>query len=163
MAEREPTRDTISFANSAIVTSLGLSRLTGFDASPSTFISRTSPPDQIIDITERSRLAAVSVDRDWFVGERLDDEVRHGATILRMHAWSVGVENAGDASLQPMLPFVVGEQRLGATPTFVVATTRAVEVDETTIVFGLRVYIGVSIHLAGRRLQGYVHAAAWPD
>jgi hypothetical protein len=59
-------------------------------------IRRRKPVDQVVDVAEGARLAAVAVDRDGLALQRLHDEVGHHAPVVRVHARPVGVEDARD-------------------------------------------------------------------
>src|SRR5262245_40203535 len=81
--------------------------------------------DEVVDVAEGAGLASVSVDCDRIAAQRLDEEVGDDAPVVGLHAWAVGVEDAGDLDLHPVLPVVVEEERLGATLAFVVAGAEA--------------------------------------
>ena len=85
--------------------------------------------------------------------QRLHDEVRHHAAVVRVHARAVGVEDAHHLDAQLVLAVVVEEQRLGAALAFVVAAADADRVDAAPVGLGLRVHLGVAVDLAGRGLQ----------
>ena len=82
-----------------IVNSVGLPRLTG-PVKSSGCPSADEALDQIVDVAERSGLAAVAVDGDRLALERLDDEVRHDPPVARVHARTIGVEDSRDFDLQ---------------------------------------------------------------
>src|ERR1700722_11514493 len=50
--------------------------------------------DQIIDVAERPGLAPFAIDSDVLVLQRLNNEVGYDASIVRMHAGTVGIEDA---------------------------------------------------------------------
>src|SRR5688572_17645397 len=54
--------------------------------------------NEIIDIAEAARLAAIAVDGEIVATQSLDDEVRYHAAIIGEHARTVGVEDADDAN-----------------------------------------------------------------
>src|SRR5690242_1909855 len=56
--------------------------------------------DQVVDVAEAARLAAITVDGDVFAAQCLHDEVAHHATIVGVHARPVGVENAHHLDIQ---------------------------------------------------------------
>ena len=87
--------------------------------------------------------------------QRLDDEVRHHAAVVGMHARAVGVEDARDLDAHFVLPPVVEEQRLGAALAFVVAGARADRIDVAPVVLGLRMNVRVAVDLGGRRLKNF--------
>ena len=70
-----------------------------------------------------------------------------------MHARAVGVEDARDLDLQPMLAVVVEEQGLGAALAFVIAGARADGIDVAPIALALRMDERVAIDLGGGGLQ----------
>ena len=109
--------------------------------------------DQIVDIAERARLRAVAIDRDVVAEQRLHDEIRHHAAVVRVHARAVGVEDARDLDAQLVLAPIVEEQRLGAALAFVVAGARADRIDVAPIVLGLRMDVGVAVDFRGRGLE----------
>ena len=153
--EREPISSITCEASSRMVNSVGLPMLIG----PVTCIGRCHQPhqpvDQIVDVAERARLRAVAIDRDVAPEQRLDDEVRHHASVVRMHARAVGVEDARDLDAHVVLTPVVEEQRLGAALALVVAGARSDRVDVAPIVFGLRMDAGIAVHFGGRRLEDF--------
>ena len=85
--------------------------------------------------------------------QRLDDEVRHHAAVVGMHARAVGVEDARDLDAQLVLAVVVEEQRLGAALALVVAGARADRIDVAPVGLGLRMDRRVAVDLAGRGLE----------
>ena len=54
------------------------------------------PIDQIIDIAERTGLRTIAIDGDVIAKKRLNDEVRHDAPVVRVHAWTVSIEYPRD-------------------------------------------------------------------
>ena len=127
--EREPVSSITSSASSRIVNSPGLPRLTGPVKSSGVVHQPHEALDQVVDVAERARLRAVAVDRDRLAVQRLDDEVRHHAAVVGVHARAVGVEDARDLDVELVLAVVVEEQRLGAALALVVAGARADRVD----------------------------------
>src|SRR6202012_775084 len=91
--------------------------------------------------------------------QRLDNEVRHDAPIVRMHARAVGVEDARDADAQLVLAVIIEEQGRGAALAFVVASARTDRVDVAAIILGLRMDRRIAIDLGGRGLE-YLRAHA---
>ena len=55
---------------------------------------------QIIDITERARLGAVAVDRDWLIPQCLHDKVGDHPPIVFQHARAIGIEDTGDLGVE---------------------------------------------------------------
>ena len=69
--------------------------------------------DEVRDVAEGARLAAVPVDRQGLALEGLDDEVADDPAVVDGHARPVGVEDADDPGLDLVLPVVVHHQGLG--------------------------------------------------
>ncbi|MPM00811.1 hypothetical protein SDC9_47043 [bioreactor metagenome] len=103
--------------------------------------------DHIRDIAERPRLQAVAIDRQRLATDRLHDEVRHHAPVLRVHPRTVGIENPGDADVHPLRAMGFVEQRLGSTLALVIAGARANGVDVAAVALGLRAAVGIAIDL----------------
>ena len=70
--------------------------------------------------------------------QRLHDEVRDDAAIVRVHARSVGVEDSHDLDVEPVLAVIVEEQGLGAALALVVARRGPDRIDVAPVLFGLR-------------------------
>ena len=85
--------------------------------------------DHVVDVAEGAGLAAVAVDGDVLVPERLHDEVGDDAPVVRVHARPVGVEDAHDLDVDRVLAVIVEEQRLGDALAFVVAGARPDRID----------------------------------
>ena len=109
--------------------------------------------EQVVDVAEGAGLHAVAVDRDVLALERLDDEIRHHAAVVGVHAWSVGVEDPRYLDAQFVLAVVVEEQRLGAALALVVAGARPQRIDVAAVALDLRMHRRVAIDLAGRGLE----------
>ena len=108
---------------------------------------------QIVHVAEGARLLALAVDRDRLSAERLGDEVRHHAAVVRLHPRPVGVEDANDLDPQVVLAAVVEEQRLAHALGLVVAGPWAQHVDVAAIILALGVLVGVAVDLGRGRLQ----------
>ncbi len=67
----------------------------------------------------------------------------------RVHARSVGIEDAHDTDVDFVHAIVVHEQGLGGSFAFVVASPWSNRVNVATITFGLRMHLGVTIDLGG--------------
>lgn len=65
------------------------------------------PTDQIVDITERSRLQALAEHADVAIAKSLQDETRDHAPIVGLCSGSIGIEDAGDLDRQSMLSPIV--------------------------------------------------------
>ena len=109
--------------------------------------------DQVVDVAEGAGLLAVPVHRNRLMAQRLHDEVRDHAPVVRMHARAVGVEDASDLDPELVLAVVVEEQRLRAALALVVARSRADRVYAAPVVLALGVHLRVAVHLAGRGLE----------
>lgn len=109
--------------------------------------------NQVIDIAKRTALLAIAVDRDRLPLQSLNDEVRHNASVVGVHAWTVGVEDPHDLDVEIVLAMIVKEQRLGAALSFIITSARTYRVDVTPVAFGLRVDRGVAVDLGGRGLH----------
>src|SRR5260221_2752444 len=107
-------------------------------------------PDQVVDVTEAARLAAVPEDGQRPVLQRLAQEGRDRAAVVRAHARAVGVEDADDRGVDALLAVVGHGQRLGVALRLVVDAARADRVDVAPVVLFLRVDLGVAVDLAGR-------------
>ena len=104
----------------------------------------------VVHIAERAGLAAVAVDRDRLAGERLRDEVRHHAAVLRVHVRAVGVEDAHQPAVEALFAPVGHDQCLAEAFALVVASARADRVDIAPVGFGLRVDQRVAVGFRGR-------------
>ena len=109
--------------------------------------------DQVIDITKGSRLPTLTVNRDGLTSQRLHNEVRHDAPVVRMHARAVGIENPCDLDVELVLPVIVEKERLCAALALVVTRPDADRVDVAPVTFRLRMHGRITIHLAGGRLK----------
>ena len=109
--------------------------------------------DQVVNIAEGARLAAVSVQRDVLATQGLHDKVGHDPSVVRMHPRPVGVEDAHHLDAGAVLAEVIKEQRLGAALAFVVAGAWTHRIDVAAIVLGLWMYRRIAVHLAGRCLH----------
>ena len=116
-------------------------------------ISRMPAVELVVDVAEGARLHAVAVERDVLALQRLDDEVRHHAAVVGMHARPIGVEDARHLDAQLVLAVIVEEQRLGAALALVVAGARPERIDVAAIALDLGMHGRVAIDLAGRGLE----------
>ena len=138
-------------ASSSSVNSSGLPMLTGWCSPDSA--SAMMPADQVVDVAERPRLAAVAEDRDRPVGQRLAQEGRDRAAVVRAHPRAVRVEDPHDRRVDALLAVVGHRQRLGVALGLVVDAARADRVDVAPVVLGLRVDLRVAVDLARRGEQ----------
>ena len=109
--------------------------------------------EQVVDVAEGAGLHAVAIDGDVLVPERLDDEVRHHAPVVGMHARAVGIEDARHLDAQFVLAVIVEEQRLRTALALVVAGARSDRIDAAAVALDLGVDGRVAVDLAGRGLE----------
>ncbi len=109
--------------------------------------------DQIVHVLEAARLAAIPVDGDRPLLQRLHDEIADHAAVLRMHVGSVGVEDAHHADIDAVFPAVVDGQRLGGALPLVVAAPRADAVHMAPVGFALRMLEGVAVDFGRRGVE----------
>ena len=115
--------------------------------------SRIEPADEIVDEAEAPRLRAVAEHGQRLLLERLADERRDRAAVVRPHARPVGVEDAHDRRVDPLLAVIGHRQRLGVALRLVVDAARPDRVDVAPVGLRLRVHLRVAVHLARRREQ----------
>ena len=109
--------------------------------------------DQIVDVAEASRLRAVAEHGQRLVRERLANEGRNRAPVVRAHARPVGVEDPDDARVDALLAVVGHRQRLGVALRLVVDAARADRVHVPPVGLRLRVDQRVAVDLARRGEQ----------
>src|SRR5262245_9520862 len=83
--------------------------------------------DQVVDVAEAPRLRAVTEDRKRLVLERLADEARDRAAVVRAHPRSVRVDDPDDGGVHALLVVVRHRQRLGVALRLVVDPARSEE------------------------------------
>lgn len=132
---------------------VGVAEVAGAGEVSGRFHQADEAVDHVVDVAERAALAAVAVDGDGLVLQRLDDEVGDDAAVVGVHARAVGVEDARDLDFQLVLAVVVEEQGFGAALAFIVAGADADRVDVAPVVLGLRVNRRVAVNLAGGSLE----------
>ena len=98
-----------------------------------------SGPQRMESIMPRQSGSRLAVERDVTAEQRLNNEVRDHAAIVRVHPRTVGVEDPCDLDRQIVLPTVIEEQGFGATLALVVAGARTDRIDVPPIILGLRV------------------------
>lgn len=109
--------------------------------------------DKVVDIAERPRLHAIAVQREGFTADRLSNEVADHSAVIRMHPWSVGIEDANHLDSHTIDAPVVEHQRLRRALPLVVAGTRPNRIHIPSVVLRLWMHIGVAVHLARGCLQ----------
>ena len=105
------------------------------------------PIHQIGNVLKTPRLTSIPINRQWFILEGLNDEIGNNASVVGMHAWTEGVEDAGDADVDLVLISVGVHHGFGDAFSFVVAGAGADGVDVSPVGFGLGVDFGVSVDL----------------
>src|SRR5690606_32353615 len=108
--------------------------------------------DQVIDVAEGASLGAVAVDGNGSAGEGLNAEVRDDAAVGGGGTRAVGVEDAGDSRVEPLLADVFGDEGVGVALAFVVAGARPGGVHVAPVGLGLGMDLGVAVDLGGGRL-----------
>jgi hypothetical protein len=114
---------------------------------------RDDAADEVADVAERARLAAIAEHRQRSVRERLAQERRDRAAVVRTHARAVGVEDPHDRRVHALLAVVGHRQRLRVALGLVVDPARADRVDVAPVALRLRVLQRIAVHLARRRDQ----------
>ena len=109
--------------------------------------------DLVVDVGERACLAAVAEDRDRLASQRLDEEVRDGASVVRAHPRAVGVEDAHDAHVDAVVAVIRHRHRLGVPLGLVVHAAWADRVDVAPVLLGLRMHQRVAVDLRRRRQE----------
>ena len=104
-------------------------------------------------VAERARLGAVAEHRDRPVLQRLAQERRDRAAVVRAHPRPVRVEDAHDRGVDALLAVVGHRQRLGVALGLVVDAARADRVHVAPVGLGLRVHLRVAVDLARRGEQ----------
>ena len=109
--------------------------------------------DVVVAVAEGAGLRTVAVDSDVLAPKSLHDEVGNDTTVVGVHAWAVGVEDAHDADVDAVLAFVVHEKSFGAAFAFVVARTDADGIDVAPIVFFLRMNQRIAVDFRSGGLE----------
>ena len=115
--------------------------------------SSDSPRIEVVDVAEAARLRAVAEHGERLARERLADERRDRAPVVRPHPRAVRVEDPDDARVDALLAVVRHRQRLGVALRLVVDAARADRVDVAPVGLGLRMHLRVAVDLARRREQ----------
>ena len=108
------------------------------------------PTDEVVDVAEAPRLRAVSEHRHRLPLERLAEEGRDRAPVVRAHPRPVRVEDPDDRGVDALLAVVGERQRLGVALRLVVHPARADRVDIAPVGLRLRVHLGIAVDLARR-------------
>ena len=135
-------------ASSRSVFSSGLPRLTG------QVLARLSeehdPADEVVHEAEAPRLRAVAEDGDRLAVERLAQERRDRAAVVRAHPRAVRVEDPDDRGVHALLAVVRHRERLGVALRLVVHAARADRVHVAPVGLRLRVHLRIAVDLARR-------------
>src|SRR5262249_28088729 len=67
---------------------------------------RDAAANQVVDVAEAARLAAVAENGDVLAAKGLHDEVGHHASVLAVHSRAVGIEYAHDLDVERVLAVV---------------------------------------------------------
>ena len=151
ISDRDSVASITASASSSRVISFGLPRLTGRCTSDSA--SSIEPADQVVDVAEAPRLAAVAEHGHRLVLERLAQEGRDRPAVVRPHPGPEGVEDPRDAGVDALLAVVGHRQRLGVALRLVVDAAGADRVDVPPVVLRLRMDLRVAVDLRGRGEQ----------
>ncbi len=108
---------------------------------------------QVVHVAEGSRLGTVTVHGQVLSPQCLYDKVGNHSPIVRVHPWTIGVEDANHPNVHTVLPVVIEEQGLRAALALVVASPRPNGINVAPVGLGLRMHVGVPIHLGSRGLQ----------
>ena len=160
ISERDPVTSITACASSSSVNSFGLPMLTGWCTPDSA--SRMMPSIRSDDVAERARLGAVAEHGDRPVLQRLAQERRDRAAVVRAHPRAVGVEDPHDRGVDALLAVVGHRQRLGVALGLVVDAARADRVHVAPVGLRLRVHLRIAVDLGRRGDAGSARGAAWP-
>ena len=64
-------------------------------------ISRMRPSHKILHVAEGACLLPVPIQRQGLATQGLNDEIRYYTAIIRMHAWTIRIEDPHDLDVQP--------------------------------------------------------------
>ncbi len=109
--------------------------------------------DQIGDIAEASGLAAIAIDGEIFIEQRLDHQVGDDAPVGWLQTRPVGVKDAHHARIHAVIAVVGHDESLGESLGLIVDRTWPYRVDVAPIAFLLGVNIGVAVALGGGGME----------
>lgn len=109
--------------------------------------------DQVVHIAERPGLIAVTIYRNGFILERLDDEIGNHAAIIWVHTRAIGIEYPRNFDAQIVLTSVVEKEGFGAAFALVIARAYPNGIHVTPVILRLRMHLGVTIDFAGGCLK----------
>lgn len=105
--------------------------------------------DQIVDVAEAARLAPIAVDGERVAVQGRHREVGDHASVVGLHAWTIRVEDADDASIEAVNACCRGEIGFGESFALIVAGALTYRVDVAPIALALRVLERVTVALGG--------------
>jgi hypothetical protein len=111
--------------------------------------------DQIIHTTETPGLGPIPEHRDILPQERLHNKITHHPAVVRVHARSIGFEDANHPDIDPVLPVIIKKQGFHTPLSFVITGTQADGVHISPVAFGLPMHGRVAVYLAGGGLKDF--------
>eukprot|EP00732_Lithocolla_globosa_P003466 Lithocolla_globosa_v1_NODE_2801_length_1864_cov_5.329464.p2 type:complete len:150 gc:universal NODE_2801_length_1864_cov_5.329464:1327-878(-) len=105
--------------------------------------------DKVVNILERTSLFSISVNVDGFLLQSLVDEITNHSSISSVHSWAICIKNSGHTNFHTILTVVTVCQGFRTPLAFIITRTNSDRVDIPPVIFLLRVYFRVSIHLRG--------------
>src|SRR5262249_37884947 len=102
---------------------------------------------QIVDIANRSRLAAVTSHRQRFAAQRLPNKSGYGTAIIWPHSRAVTIEDPSNPGVRPKPIAVTGRQGFGKPLPLVIHTAWSDGVDIAPIAFRLWVDLRIAVYL----------------
>ena len=148
ISERDSVTSITTSASSSRVNSCGLPMLIG--SWTLGLGHRDVAADLVVDVAEAARLAAVAEHGQRLVLQRLAQEGRDRAAVVRAHPRAVGVERPDDPGVDALLAVVGHRQRLGVALGLVVDAAGADRVHVAPVGLGLGVHLRVAVDLRGR-------------
>lgn len=106
--------------------------------------------DQIGDITKTAGLRAITENRERLACERLADECRNNAAVVKAHARTVGIENTNDVRVHAMVAVIGHGDGLRKALGFIVNPARPDGVHIAPVILGLRMDKRVAVALGSR-------------
>src|SRR6202158_5124287 len=107
--------------------------------------------DLVTDVTEAARLIAVAVDGEGFAAQGLLHEIRDDPSVVKLHARSVGIEDADDVRIHVVIAAVGHGHGFGETLGFVVDRPGADRIDVAPVGFLLGMLQRVAVAFGRRR------------
>mmetsp|Transcript_75929 Transcript_75929/g.180516 ORF Transcript_75929/g.180516 Transcript_75929/m.180516 type:complete len:209 (-) Transcript_75929:646-1272(-) len=103
--------------------------------------------NQVLNVTEGSRLGAISIDCDVLTVQRLHDEVTHHSAIVWMHPWAICIEDANYSDVHIVASQIIETKRLSRSLTLIVAGSNTNAVDMAPVVLRLRGDFRIAVDL----------------